>query len=94
MDYCMVFGIMLKRNGTDNNRPDWNSNSRPLNVQSSALPTELSDIGDETILAVLNDRSLPSKNILGLFFQGLVSAPMDGMIDINEWDVRYTDRSD
>lgn len=36
------------------------------------------------------------ENILGLFFQGLVSAPMDGMIDINEWDVRYTgtDRSD
>lgn len=58
------------------------------------LMSELSDIGDETILAVLNDRSLPSKNILGLFFQGLVSAPMNGMIDINEWDVRYTDRSD
>lgn len=66
-------------------------------LMSSQVLCQLSyliDIGDETILAVLNDRSLPSKNILGLFFQGLVSAPMDGMIDINEWDVRYTDRSD
>lgn len=65
-------------------------------LMSSQVLCQLSylTLAVETILAVLNDRSLPSKNILGLFFQGLVSAPMNGMIDINEWDVRYTDRSD
>lgn len=77
----MVFGIMLKRDGTDNNRPDWNSNSRPLNVYSSALPTELSDIGDETILAVLNDRSLPSKNILIRFIFPGVGLSTNGWND-------------
>lgn len=94
MDYCMVFGIMLKWDGIDNNRLDWNLNLRFFNVQLSVLLIELFDIGDEIILVVLNDRFLFLKNILGLFFQGLVLVLMDGMIDINEWDVRYIDRLD
>lgn len=32
MNYCIVFCIMLKRDGTNNNGPDWDSNSGPLNA--------------------------------------------------------------